>query len=51
MKNERGEPIAVVSVLHDLTKQVENERLYDALKKLNSELEQIKAKAAVDGKK
>ena len=40
VKNERGEPIAIVSVLHDLTKQVENERLYDALKRLNSELEQ-----------
>jgi PAS domain S-box-containing protein len=39
VKNERGEPIAIVSVLHDLTKQVENERLYEALKRLNSELE------------
>ena len=39
VKNERGEPIAIVSVLHDLTKQVENERLYDALKQLNEELE------------
>ena len=38
--NERGEPIAIVSVLHDLTKQVENERLYEALKQLNSELEE-----------
>jgi signal transduction histidine kinase len=37
--NERGEPRAVVSVLHDLTKQVENERLYSELKTLNSELE------------
>ncbi|HEY4303933.1 MAG TPA: ATP-binding protein [Gemmatimonadaceae bacterium] len=40
IKNNRGEPIAIVSVLHDLTQQVDNERLYDALKKLNSELEQ-----------
>ena len=40
IKNERGEPIAVVSALHDLTKQVENERLYEALKRLNSELEE-----------
>jgi PAS domain S-box-containing protein len=39
VKNERGEPVAIVSVLHDLTKQVENERLYEALKRLNSELE------------
>ena len=40
VRNERGEPIAIVAVLHDLTKQVENERLYEALKRLNSELEQ-----------
>ena len=38
--NERGEPIAIVSVLHDLTKQVENERLYEELKRFNSELEE-----------
>ncbi len=37
--NERGEPLAIVSVLHDLTKQVENERLYVELKTLNAELE------------
>ncbi len=37
--NERGEPVAIVSVLHDLTKQVENERLYQELKTLNRELE------------
>jgi PAS domain S-box-containing protein len=37
--NERGEPIAIVSVLHDLTQQVDNERLYEALKRLNGELE------------
>jgi PAS domain S-box-containing protein len=37
--NERGEPLAIVSVLHDLTKQVENERLYQELKTLNAELE------------
>ena len=47
VKNERGEPIAIISVLHDLTRQVENERLYEALKKLNSELEErIKAATA-----
>ena len=39
VRNERGEPIAIVSVLHDLTKQVENERLYEALKRFNTELE------------
>jgi PAS domain S-box-containing protein len=37
--DKRGEPIAIVSVLHDLTKQVENERLYEELKKFNNELE------------
>ncbi|MDQ3696564.1 MAG: PAS domain S-box protein, partial [Gemmatimonadota bacterium] len=37
--NERGEPMAIVSVLHDLTNQAENERLYEALKQLNAELE------------
>ena len=39
IRNDRGEPIAIVSVLHDLTQQVENEGLYEALKQLNSELE------------
>ncbi|MEO7082831.1 MAG: ATP-binding protein [Gemmatimonadaceae bacterium] len=48
VKNERGEPIAIVSVLHDLTKQVENERLYEALKRLNSELEQRIKEATAD---
>jgi PAS domain S-box-containing protein len=37
--NERGEPLAVVCVLHDLTTQVENERLYNELKKFSAELE------------
>jgi signal transduction histidine kinase len=37
--NERGEPIAVVSALHDLRQQVENERLYEELKRLNVDLE------------
>ncbi|HEX6964534.1 MAG TPA: ATP-binding protein [Gemmatimonadaceae bacterium] len=37
--NERGEPLAIVSVLHDLTKQVENERLYLELKRFSAELE------------
>jgi signal transduction histidine kinase len=44
--NERGEPIAIVSVLHDLTKQAENERLYETLKQLNAELE-ARVRAAV----
>ena len=48
IRNERGEPIAIVSVLHDLTQQVENERLYDALKRLNSELEGRIAAATSD---
>ena len=48
VKNERGEPVAIVSVLHDLTKQVENERLYEALKQLNSELEQRIRAATAD---
>jgi signal transduction histidine kinase len=48
VKNERGEPIAIVSVLHDLTRQVENERLYDALKRLNSELEERIRAATAD---
>ena len=39
VRNDRRETIAIVSVLHDLTKQVENERLYEALKQFNSELE------------
>ncbi|MGH7623574.1 MAG: sensor histidine kinase, partial [Gemmatimonadaceae bacterium] len=37
--NARGEPLAIVSVLHDLTKQVENERLYEELKRFSSQLE------------
>jgi len=37
--DKRGEAIAIVSVLHDLTKQVENERLYEELKKFSVELE------------
>jgi PAS domain S-box-containing protein len=48
VRNERGEAIAIVSVLHDLTKQVENERLYDALKQLNSELEGRVREATAD---
>jgi PAS domain S-box-containing protein len=46
--NERGEPIAIVSVLHDLTKQAENERLYNSLMQLNAELEQRVRAATAD---
>jgi PAS domain S-box-containing protein len=45
--NRRGEPLAIVSVLHDLTEQVENERLYEELKMSSSQLEdRIKAATA-----
>jgi PAS domain S-box-containing protein len=37
--DERGEPMAIVSVLHDRTKEVENERLYEELKRFSRELE------------
>jgi PAS domain S-box-containing protein len=37
--DQRGEPMAIVSVLHDRTKEVENERLYEELKRFSSELE------------
>lgn len=37
--DRRGEPLAIVSVLHDLTEQAENERLYEELKNFSSELE------------
>ena len=36
---QSGWALAIVSVLHDLTKQVENERLYQELKKFSAELE------------
>src|SRR5690606_37864875 len=37
--NERGEMTAIVSVIHELTKVVENERLASELGKLNESLE------------
>ncbi len=46
--NQRGEPLAIVSVLHDLTKQFENERLYDELKTFSSQLEQRISAATAD---
>ena len=46
--NPRGEPLAIVSVIHDLTKQVENERLYDELKMSSSQLQQRITDATAD---
>ncbi len=46
--NRRGEALAIVSVLHDLTEQVENERLYEELKKFSAELEQRISEATSD---
>ena len=37
---EHGEPTAIVTVLHDLTQEVENHRLAEELRTLNVELEQ-----------
>src|SRR4029078_1844009 len=48
VKNERGEPIAIVSVLHDLTKLTENELWSEALKRLTSELDQRIREATAD---
>jgi PAS domain S-box-containing protein len=48
VSNERGEPIAIVSVLHDLTREAENERLFEALKRLNLELEERIRAATAD---
>src|SRR3546814_16197437 len=46
--NARGEPIAIVSVLHDLTQVAENERLARALKTLNEGLEQRVRDATIE---
>jgi PAS domain S-box-containing protein len=46
--NERGEPLAIVSVLHDLTEQAENERLYKELKTFSSQLEERIREATAD---
>ena len=46
--NERGEPLAIVSVLHDLTEQAENERLYEELKTFSSQLEERIREATAD---
>jgi PAS domain S-box-containing protein len=37
--NARGEPVAIVSVVHDLTQAEENERLAQELQQLNDQLE------------
>lgn len=46
--NQRGEPLAIVSVLHDLTEQAENERLYNELKMFSSQLEERIRAATAD---
>lgn len=46
--DRRGEPLAIVSVLHDLTEQAENERLYTELKNFSSELEDRVRAATAD---
>jgi PAS domain S-box-containing protein len=46
--SRRGEPIAIVSVLHDLTSQVENEQLYEELKKSSLLLEERIRAATAD---
>jgi signal transduction histidine kinase len=43
-----GEPPVIVSVLHDLTTQAENERLYEELKRFSSELERRVHDATAD---
>jgi PAS domain S-box-containing protein len=46
--NERGEPTAIVSVLHDLTQVVENERLARELQELNEDLEDRISRATLE---
>ncbi|MGH7504272.1 MAG: histidine kinase dimerization/phospho-acceptor domain-containing protein, partial [Longimicrobiales bacterium] len=46
--NARGEPTAIVSVIHDLTQSEENERLALELKQLNEELEDRIRQATVE---
>jgi len=48
ISNTRGEPVAIVSVLHDLTQVVENQRLARELQLLNEELEQRVRAATVE---
>jgi PAS domain S-box-containing protein len=46
--NPRGEPTAIVSVLHDLRQAVENERLARELQQLNEQLEDRIRKATLE---
>jgi PAS domain S-box-containing protein len=46
--NTRGEPVAIVSVLHDLTQVAENQRLAHELKMLNDQLEQRVREATLE---
>jgi PAS domain S-box-containing protein len=46
--NARGEPVAIVSVVHDLTQAEENERLAQELQQLNDQLEDRIRRATVE---
>ena len=46
--NRRGEPTAIVSVIHDLTESEENERLARELQQLNDQLEERIRRATVE---
>lgn len=46
--NRRGEPVAIVSVVHDLTQAEENERLARELQQLNDQLEQRIRRATLE---
>jgi PAS domain S-box-containing protein len=46
--NTRGEPVAIVSVVHDLTQAEENERLARELQQLNDQLEDRIRRATVE---
>jgi PAS domain S-box-containing protein len=46
--NDRGEPVAVVSVVHDLTQAQDNERLARELQQLNEQLEDRISRATVE---
>jgi PAS domain S-box-containing protein len=46
--NARGEPIAIVSVIHDLTQAEENERLARELQQLNDQLEERIRRATLE---
>ena len=46
--NQRGEPTAIVSVIHDLTESEENERLARELQQLNDQLEERIRRATLE---